>query len=130
MLVQVSGHRKSASATALFQSNLTSGTAVDLLGGDAPLGPRGVVEADTVVVIRDILSSREGVVAWGGDMKMPQEGFSQIDVQPGDAALAQVAEKIRDAGIGNAPGSIDAFSPQRRQRSQQFAKATRHSRTW
>ena len=125
---QVRGHRTNRYIETEYQSNLLSGTAVDLLGSGSPAGASGTLEPAVVLVIRDILAQCQGVLAWGGDMAVPLEGFFQIDVAPQTPQLAAVAASLRVARIGDAPGSVDVASPARRQRSREFAHHTKRGR--
>jgi hypothetical protein len=79
------------------ESNLASGTALQIRPGHYPAGLRGGFFAFQEAVIRDILASLDGVVRWGGDDPRPDESLFSIDLPPGDARLAGVAARLRGA---------------------------------
>ncbi|MFF2526008.1 hypothetical protein [Streptomyces liangshanensis] len=79
----------------LPESNLTSGTAVQIRPGFYPSGTKGGYFDPQLVVVRDILAELNGVVRWGGDDRRVDEALFYINVEPGDSKLAGVAERIR-----------------------------------
>lgn len=100
----------------LAESNLASGTAVQIRPGSYPAGARGGFFPLEELVIRDILADCDGVVRWGGDDAKPDESLFSIDVPPGDDRLAEAAAKIR--GWNHTPGKgsgvlVDPLQPQR-----------------
>ncbi|MCL7427115.1 hypothetical protein [Streptomyces sp. YS415] len=121
----VSGWRKPGSVRkGLGESNLASGTAVQIRPGSYPSGARGGFYPMEELVIRDILAECEGVVRWGGDDRNPDESLFYIDVPPGDARLIQVAQKIREWNYTPGKGSgvlVDPLQPQRRKAAKRLA---------
>ncbi|MGW1718865.1 hypothetical protein [Streptomyces sp. NPDC002156] len=109
----------------LAESNLASGTAVQIRPGFYPSGQKGGYFPNQLVIVRDILADCEGVVRWGGDDTKPDEALFYIDVKPGNAQLTQVANKFRvwvaTPGVG-AGASADPFQPKRRQAAEQLAR--------
>ncbi|WP_426363738.1 hypothetical protein [Streptomyces sp. E-08] len=108
----------------LAESNLASGTAVQIRPGSYPSGARGGFFPLEEVVIRDILADCEGVVRWGGDDAKPDESLFSIDVPPGDERLTRTAAKIR--GWNHTPGQgsgvlLDPLQPQRRASAKRLA---------
>lgn len=118
----------SGNPNALYETNIRSGTAIDLLGDGAPPGTTGVIDRPTSIVVRDILASCAGVVAWGGDMLVPREGYFQIDVPPDSKQLTALAAHIRSPKPQDAPGTLDPFTPQRRQQANRVAQSTTRRR--
>lgn len=80
----------------LPESNLASGTAVQIRPGHYPAGMRGGFFPQQQMVIRDILAELDGVVRWGGDDRKVNEALFYVDVKPGDSRLPKVASRIRD----------------------------------
>jgi hypothetical protein len=100
------------------ESNLASGTAVQIRPGHYPPGVRGGFFAPQEAVIRDILASLEGVVRWGGDDPEPDESLFSIDVPPSDTRLATVAGRLRGAeelAAARVGIAIDVAAPARRE---------------
>lgn len=118
----------SGNPDALYETNIASGTSIDLLGDGAPAGATGVIDRPTSIVVRDILASCAGVVAWGGDMLVPREGYFQIDVPPHSKQLTALAARIRNPEPQDAPGTVDPFTPERRQQANRVARSTTRSR--
>ncbi|MGC9540906.1 hypothetical protein [Streptomyces sp. UG1] len=109
----------------LAESNLASGTAVQIRPGFYPSGQHGGFFPNQLVIVRDILADCEGVVRWGGDDKKPDEALFYIDVPPGDERLVRVANKIRRwvATPGEGAGAaVDPFQRKRRQAAEQLAR--------
>ena len=77
-----------------YRSNLSSGTAVEIRAGAFPVGSRGNLTVRQLRVVRDIVSSCRGVLAWGGDLSEPAEGFFQIDRGPADASVQELADEL------------------------------------
>lgn len=117
----VQGYGTDRAVGAAFESNHLSGTAIAIRPLFYPLGARkGTGLNDTErVVVADILTDCQDVVGWGGHADPVKESHFQIDVSPGDPALARLASRIRgdDATPGAGAGSIDAFRPERRRRA-------------
>ncbi|WP_328664886.1 hypothetical protein [Streptomyces sp. NBC_00328] len=109
----------------LAESNLASGTAVQIRPGFYPSGQRGGFFSNQLVIVRDILADLEGVVRWGGDDKWPDEALFYIDTAPEDGRLTRVADKLRTwaATPGKGAGaSADPFQPDRRRAAQRLAR--------
>ncbi|WKX12199.2 hypothetical protein [Streptomyces sp. NL15-2K] len=119
------GWRKPGSVRkGLAETNLSSGTAVQIRPDSYPPGARGGFYPMEELVIRDILAECEGVVRWGGDDSRPNESLFYIDVPPGDERLTRVAEKIR--GWTYTPGKgagvlVDPLQPERRTAANRLA---------
>lgn len=117
----VTGHTLSRRVTAAYQSNYLSGTALAIRPELYPAGVEGGFFPNELVVLRDILADCEGVVRWGGDERRePKESHFQIDVEPGDATLREVAAKLEGWARtpGRGAGAIDPFAPARRRAAQ------------
>jgi hypothetical protein len=109
----------------LAESNLASGTAVQIRPGFYPSGRRGGFFPNQLVVVRDILVDCEGVVRWGGDDDKPDEALFYLDVPPGDERLARTANTIRRwvATPGEGAGAgVDPFDRKHRQAAEQPAR--------
>ncbi|MGC5345712.1 hypothetical protein ACPXCE_25880 [Streptomyces sp. DT24] len=109
----------------LAESNLASGTAIQIRPGFYPSGQRGGFFPNQLVVVRDILTDLEGVVRWSGDDTKPDEALFYIDVPPGSGHLIEVADKLR--GWAATPGqgagaSNDPFEPKRRRAAERLAR--------
>ncbi|WP_231641413.1 M15 family metallopeptidase [Nocardia sp. NRRL S-836] len=76
-----------------YQSNHASGTAVDIRPGAHPVGTRELFPAQ-LTAIRSILNECRGLVAWGGDFRVPDQAHFQIAVKPGDKRLATLVESL------------------------------------
>ncbi|WP_327191018.1 hypothetical protein [Streptomyces xinghaiensis] len=74
------------------------------------------------IVVTDILTDCEGVVAWGGDLKPVKQSHFHIDVRPGDPRMDRLTARIRgwNGTPGEGAGTIDAFAPARRRRAARF----------
>ncbi|WP_411069538.1 hypothetical protein [Streptomyces sp. cmx-4-25] len=122
---EVVGWREPGSVRkSLAESNLASGTAVQIRPGSYPSGTRGGFFPLEELVIRDILADCDGVVRWGGDDATPDESLFSIDVPPGDNRLVKVAAKIR--GWSHTPGKgsgvlVDPQQPHRRASAKRLA---------
>ncbi|MEU3186901.1 M15 family metallopeptidase [Streptomyces sp. NPDC006923] len=79
-----------------YQTNHSSGTAIDIRPDWYPVGVAGGFYPQELAVIRDILAECEGVVTWGGDFPTPDESHFQIDVPPSSDRLKLLAAKIRN----------------------------------
>ncbi|MEV0924287.1 hypothetical protein AB0I99_04000 [Streptomyces spongiicola] len=121
----VVGWRKPGSVRkGIAESNLASGTAVQIRPGSYPSGARGGFYPMEEFVVRDILAECEGVVRWGGDDNRPDESLFYIDVPPDDERLAKVAAKIRDWNYTPGRGSgvlVDHLQPDRRKDAKRLA---------
>ncbi|TYK50753.1 M15 family metallopeptidase [Actinomadura decatromicini] len=111
-----------------WESNHSSGTAIDIRPGWYPDGAKGGFFPHELVTIRDILADCEGAVKWGGDFATPAESHFQIDVRPDDALLRKVADKLR--GWNAAPGEgagvlVDVLAPSRRSRADALERRQR-----
>ncbi|MBQ1092864.1 M15 family metallopeptidase [Streptomyces sp. B93] len=110
-----------------YESNHLSGTAVAIRPLAYPVGSRGNLYPNELVVVRDILTEMDGVVVWGGDFATPKESHFEIAVPPGHPRLKGVARKIRgwEAGPGNeGAGAVDAFDAKRRSAARAFQRRT------
>ncbi|MEU5084257.1 MULTISPECIES: hypothetical protein [Streptomyces] len=109
----------------LAESNLASGTAIQIRPGFYPSGQRGGYFPNQLVIVRDILADLEGVVRWGGDDKKADEALFYITVKPGNGHLVKVADKLRGwaATPGEGAGSTtDPFAPKRRRAAERLAR--------
>jgi hypothetical protein len=109
----------------LAESNLASGTAVQIRPGFYPSGQRGGFFSNQLVIVRDILADLEGVVRWGGDDKWPDEALFYIDAPPEDGHLTRVADKLRTWAVTPGKGagaSADPFQRDRRRAAQRLAR--------
>ena len=79
-------------------SNHASGTAIDLNWNLHPNGSQGTFSSGQVAALRNVLSFFGSVIFWGGDYRGTiDEMHFEINVPPGNAALASVAARIRGA---------------------------------
>ncbi|MGW6910500.1 M15 family metallopeptidase [Streptomyces sp. NPDC054940] len=111
--------------TADYESNHLSGTALAIRPLAYPVGSKGNLYPNELIVVRDILTELDGVVTWGGDFTTPKESHFEIAVKPGHPRLKGVARKIRgwEAGPGDeGAGAIDAFDPKRRSAARAFRR--------
>lgn len=99
------------------ESNLASGTAVEIRRDSYPPGISGGFFDVEVAVLRDILAELDGVVRWGGDDQRVQESLFYIDVPPSSGKVGEVAKTLRrwqqTPGLG-AGAVVDVLSPRRR----------------
>ncbi|MGX2995127.1 hypothetical protein JNUCC64_12655 [Streptomyces sp. JNUCC 64] len=105
------------------ESNLASGTAVRIRPGHYPSGQRGGFYPAQRLLIGDILADCEGVVAWGGDDRTPDEALFSIKAGPGDKKLAKVAEKLRSWDVTPGKGvdrEADMTVPVQRDRARRY----------
>ncbi|WP_055630211.1 hypothetical protein [Streptomyces hirsutus] len=111
----VTGHTTSRRVRQPHESNYLSGTAIAIRPHAYPLGVRGGLYSQELVVVRDILAELDGVVAWGGDFVSPQESHFEIALGPTHPKVRGVARKLRawrdTPGLG--AGTIDALEPER-----------------
>ncbi|GHF31751.1 M15 family metallopeptidase [Amycolatopsis bartoniae] len=98
---EVAGFQAPGPALTGYRNNHASGTAIDIRPGWYPAGSRTVSGRD-LEVIRAVLAECAGVVAWGGDLPVPDEAHFQIDVASTDPRLPEVAGRIR--GWNDTPG--------------------------
>lgn len=90
-------------------SNHASGTAEDLNATRHPLGKVGTFNATQRAALRRLLNDFGGVIRWGGDYSgRKDEMHFEINVPPGSAAVANLANLIRSHG---GPGSIHGSAP-------------------
>lgn len=99
---EVVGFRPAGGTLKGHATNHASGTAVAIRPGWYPDGVKGGLFPHQLATVRDILEECEGVVAWGGDFRRPNESHFQIDVPPSDARLKRLADRIR--GWEDVPG--------------------------
>ncbi|MFE7783029.1 hypothetical protein [Streptomyces nigrescens] len=121
----VHGWTSDRKVTEAYESNYLSGSAIAIRPVGYPVGAKGNLYPNELVVIRDILAELDGAVAWGGDFTTPKESHFEIALRPGHPRLKGVARKIRgwDSGPGDeGAGAIDAFDPKRRSAAQAFAR--------
>ncbi|MER8017778.1 hypothetical protein ACIQ7S_00220 [Streptomyces griseoluteus] len=122
----VQGHSTDRAVGVDFESNRLSGTALTIRPLFYPLGAQkgsGLSDLEKAVVA-DILADCQGVVGWGGTADPVKESHFQIDLGPGDPALATLAARIRgeEATPGTGAGSIDPFVPARRKKAAAYLK--------
>jgi hypothetical protein len=117
----VQGHTPLTSIDQPYESNYLSGTAIAIRPNAYPVGVSDGFYPAELIVIRDILTELEGVVTWGGDHDVPKESHFEIALPPQDRRIAQLAQRILKPGtvIGEEPGAIDAFLPERMARANQ-----------
>jgi hypothetical protein len=115
------GHASLMSIDEPYESNYLSGTAIAIRPTAYPVGVSDGFYPAELVVIRDILTELDGVVTWGGDHDVPKESHFEIALPPRDRRIARLAQRILDPGsvVGEEPGAIDAFLPERIARSDQ-----------
>nr|WSZ96935.1 twin-arginine translocation signal domain-containing protein [Streptomyces sp. NBC_00857] len=121
----VRGWTSDRKVTEAYESNYLSGSAIAIRPVWYPVGAKGNLYPNELVVIRDILAELDGVVAWGGDFARPKESHFEITPKPGHPRLKGVARKIRGWNIGpgdEGAGAIDAFDPMRRSASRAFER--------
>ena len=70
-------------------SNHASGTAINILPGRYPRGSSDPMFPHEVRIVRDILASCPGVVAWGGDLTPHSQGLFSLKVKPGSVAMTK-----------------------------------------
>ncbi|MGK5629196.1 hypothetical protein [Streptomyces sp. URMC 123] len=105
------------------ESNLASGSAVKIRPHHYPPGQRGGFFPAEKLLLGDILADCEGVVAWGGVDRVPDEALFSINVGPEDKKLAEVAEKLRgwDLTPGKGAGvQADMNVPEKRRRALRY----------
>ncbi|MFJ9825525.1 hypothetical protein ACIRSU_14310 [Streptomyces sp. NPDC101160] len=120
----VHGWTADRTVTEPYESNYLSGSALAIRPTWYPVGAKGNLYPNELVVVRDILTELDGVVAWGGDFTTPKESHFEIAVRPGHPRLKGVARKIGgwNSGPGNeGAGAVDAFDPARRRAARAFA---------
>ncbi|AMW14325.1 hypothetical protein A4E84_35435 [Streptomyces qaidamensis] len=112
---QIIGYSDALHVKADFESNHLSGTALALYPESYPLGVKGNLFPYQVTAIRDILAELQGVIKWGGDMEPAKESTFFVDVPPGSAELAQVAQTLRQWRItpGKGAGTQNVQDPKR-----------------
>ncbi|MEV0302488.1 hypothetical protein [Streptomyces prasinus] len=106
-----------------YESNYLSGSAIAIRPVWYPVGAKGNLYPNELIVIRDILAELDGVVAWGGDFKKPKESHFEIVLKPGHPRLKGVARKISGT-TNDGAGTIDAFDPIRRNAARAFERRT------
>jgi hypothetical protein len=99
---EVMGFRPADSTLKGYATNHASGTAVAIRPTWYPDGAKDGLFPHQLATVRDILKECQGVVAWGGDFRRPNESHFQIDVPPSDARLKRLAARIR--GWEDIPG--------------------------
>ncbi|MDX3853437.1 M15 family metallopeptidase [Streptomyces sp. AK02-01A] len=123
----VRGHIRSRNILQRYESNHLSGTAVAIRPDAFPAGVKGGLYPYELVVVRDILTELDGVVAWGGDFATPKESHFEIAYRPEHPKVKGVARKIQgwDSGPGGeGAGATDAFDPRRQARARDFVRRT------
>ncbi|KOV34659.1 hypothetical protein AB0420_36810 [Streptomyces caelestis] len=120
----VAGHTTSREVRRPHESNYLSGTAMAIRPHAYPLGVRGGLYPQELVVVRDILAELDGAVVWGGDFASPQESHFEIALGPAHPKVRGVARKLRSwrdtPGLG--AGTVDAFDPERRAAVKAFGR--------
>ncbi|GAA1861612.1 hypothetical protein GCM10009751_19150 [Myceligenerans crystallogenes] len=76
-------------------SNLSSGTAVQIRPGHFPTGTGGGLFPAELASLRRILDELDGLVAWGGDEKEPDESLFWISANPSNGQLQNLESEIR-----------------------------------
>lgn len=119
----VRGHSTSGTFQARYESNHLSGTAIAIRPEAYPVGVKGGLYPQELVIVRDILTELDGTVRWGGDFATPKESHFEIAVRSGHPKLKGVARKIRgwNDTPGEGAGSTDAFDVRRRAKARAFA---------
>ncbi len=100
------------------RSNLLSGTAILMRPDFYPHGSTGHLDADTRVILEDIVAESEGVLAWAGHLDVPDESLLYLTTRPASASGRELAADIAEADrmdVQGGAGQIDAFDPSRRQ---------------
>ncbi|MFD5337502.1 hypothetical protein [Streptomyces hawaiiensis] len=92
---EVIGFRPADGSLKGYATNHASGTAVAIRPTWYPAGAKGGLFPHQLATLRDILKECQGVVAWGGDFRRPNESHFQIDVPPSDARVKRLAARIR-----------------------------------
>lgn len=77
------------------QLNHASGSAVDILPEHYRPGVKDQFYPAQLAVVRDILAECRGVLAWGGDFAIPDEGHFEIALPPTDRRVTELAAQIR-----------------------------------
>lgn len=124
----VHGHITDRRVGERYESNYLSGSALAIHPKAFPIGVRGGLYPEELVVVRDILAELEGVVTWGGDFHRPKESHFEIAYRPGHPKVTAIANRIAEWTDGpgaRGAGSIDAFNPTRRARAEDFARRGR-----
>ncbi|GAA2500503.1 hypothetical protein [Winogradskya humida] len=84
-----------------------------------------------VTVIRDIIAECDGLLAWGGDAAVPQEGRFTLTVAPGNARLRALAGRLggllsggrRSSRVG--AGTALPYTEARKRRAEKIQKMMR-----
>ncbi|GAA2560136.1 hypothetical protein GCM10010435_34290 [Winogradskya consettensis] len=109
--------------------------ALDLRPGWYAPGVTGGLLPYQVTVIRDIIAECDGLLAWGGDAAVPQEGRFTLTVAPGNARLRALAGRLsgslsgsltrgrRSARVG--AGTALPYTEARRRRAEKIQKMMR-----
>ncbi|WP_030897583.1 hypothetical protein [Streptomyces sp. NRRL F-5126] len=121
----VHGWRADRKVAEAYESNYLSGSALAIRPAMYPVGSKGNLYPNELIVVRDILAELDGAVAWGGDFATPKESHFEITLKPGHPRLKGVARKILGwkRGPGNAgAGAVDAFDPRRRSAARAFER--------
>ncbi|MET8826994.1 twin-arginine translocation signal domain-containing protein [Streptomyces sp. NPDC004610] len=79
----------------LPESNQASGTAVQIRPGHYPSGTKGGYFPNQLTTIESILTDCDGVLAWGGHDKHPDESLFYLAVGPDDPRVPVTAQKLR-----------------------------------
>jgi hypothetical protein len=120
------GYLPSLDVGQAYESNHLSGTALAIRPHAYPAGVSGGFYPAELVVIHDILTELDGVVAWGGDFTVPKESHFEIAHRSGDRRVTRMADRItswRRSPGGTGPGAIDAFRPERIEGAEAFVQA-------
>lgn len=106
-----------------YESNYLSGTAIAIRPDAYPVGVKGGLYPQELLIVRDILTELDGAVRWGGDFETPKESHFEIALKSGHPKLKGVARKIRGwkDSPGEGAGSVDAFDTKRRAKAKAFA---------
>ncbi|KNB49941.1 hypothetical protein [Streptomyces caatingaensis] len=80
----------------LAESNLASGTAVQIRSGSYPSGMSGGLFPLQRAAVHRIVKDLNGVVRWGGDDHHADESLFYIALPPGDGQLKKEAGKVFD----------------------------------
>ena len=90
-----------------YESNHASGTAIDIRPGWFPLGSSDGFGEVQLGTLKNILEEFDGIVVWGGNFDVPDQGHFEIAVPPEDSRLQAIANAIREenSDLGRGAGT-------------------------